>query len=26
MVAKINLLSRLTPLLFVFAPFLAQSN
>ncbi|EOD2515932.1 fimbria/pilus periplasmic chaperone, partial [Escherichia coli] len=25
MVAKINLLSRLTPLLFVFAPFLAQS-
>lgn len=26
MVAKINLLSRLAPLLFVFAPFLAQSN
>ncbi|STM80371.1 fimbrial protein [Escherichia coli] len=26
MVAKINLLSRLTPLLFVFAPFFAQSN
>ncbi|CAD6088292.1 fimbrial protein [Escherichia coli] len=26
MVAKINLLSRLTPLLFVFAPFLVQSN
>lgn len=26
MVAKINLLSWLTPLLFVFAPFLAQSN
>lgn len=26
MVAKINLLSRLTPLLFMFAPFLAQSN
>ncbi|VTQ26096.1 putative fimbrial protein TcfA [Streptococcus pneumoniae] len=26
MVAKINLLSRLTPILFVFAPFLAQSN
>ncbi|EKK0303462.1 fimbria/pilus periplasmic chaperone, partial [Escherichia coli] len=26
MVAKINLLTRLTPLLFVFAPFFAQSN
>ncbi len=26
MVAKINLLSQLTPLLFVFAPFFAQSN
>ena len=26
MVAKINLLSRLTPLLFVFSPFFAQSN
>lgn len=26
MVAEINLLSRLTPLLFVFAPFFAQSN